>query len=226
MLDRARGGAADRRRHARGAVRRDDDARRARAFGAPADRAEVPRIAHLVETGEQRPVGRGQLVGVGVLVRLAPREHALVVARAGGLGDVLLELHLDARLRRLAQPGLALDRALGRPELEHLALAAERLAHGPAAVDLLARHLGTSVGPSGPSWTTQPSSAIGRAARRSARQSSPRRARLALLDERPTSAGVPARRRSRARRSRGRASAGRAGSRAATRAGRPAPRAC
>ena len=120
-----------------------DDAGRSRAFGAPAHRAEVPRIAHLVETGEERAVGRGQLVGVRVLVGLAPGEHSLVVARAGRLGDVPLELDVHARLNRLAQPGLALDRPLGRPELEHLAPAAERLAHGPAAVDLLARHFGT-----------------------------------------------------------------------------------
>ena len=88
-------------------MRRHDDAGRAGALGAAADGAEVPRVADLVEAREQRPLRRRELVGVGVPVRLAPREHALVVARADRLAEVPLELDLDARLLRLAQPVLA-----------------------------------------------------------------------------------------------------------------------
>ena len=83
-------------------MRWDDDARCTRALCTAADGAEVPRVADLVEAGEQWAIGRGELVGVGVLVWLAPGEHTLVVARPGGFGDVLFELHVHARLRRLA----------------------------------------------------------------------------------------------------------------------------
>ena len=41
-----------------------------------------------VENGQQRPLDHSQLVRVGVVVRLTPGEHALVVAGAGGLGQV------------------------------------------------------------------------------------------------------------------------------------------
>ena len=40
----------------------------------------------------------------------------------------------------LGQPGLGADGPLGRPELEHLAPAAERLPDGPPAVDEVAAH--------------------------------------------------------------------------------------
>ena len=228
MLDRARGRAADRRGHERRAVRRDDDARRSRALGAPAHGAEVPRVAHLVETGEERAVGRGELVGVGVLVGLAPREHALVVARAGGLGDVPLELHVHARLSRLAQPGLALDRALGRPELEHLApargapraraggrrparasLGDERSSRSATVLHDPSRAAAISVAQLVGALPSPCAARVPRAPRRAPR---PRRA-------------APCDARSRARRSSSPGGAARAGSRAATRAEPRAPRA-
>ena len=80
----------------RGAVRRKDDAGRARALRAAADGAEVARIADLVEAGDQRPLARGELVRVGVAVRLAPGEDALVVAGLGGFGQGPVGLHLKA----------------------------------------------------------------------------------------------------------------------------------
>ena len=138
----------------------NDDAGRSRALRAPADRPEVARVAHLVETGEERPVGRGQLVGVRVLVGLAPGEHALVVARAGGLGDVLLELHLHARLavsRSQASPLTA--RSVAQSSSTSRGRGALRARGGgrrPARASSRARASGRS----GPSCTTQPSSAI------------------------------------------------------------------
>src|SRR5262249_13931341 len=54
MLHRAGGRPADGRRHARGTVRRHDDPGRPRSLGAAADRPEVPRVADLIEAGEER----------------------------------------------------------------------------------------------------------------------------------------------------------------------------
>ena len=65
-----------------------------------------------------------------------------MVARAGRLGEIALELRLDARLLDVAQPLLRLERVLARPELEHLAPPAQRLAHRPAPVDEVAAHFG------------------------------------------------------------------------------------
>src|SRR5437763_15841967 len=107
MLDRSGRCAADGRRDAGGAMGGDDDSGRSGALRAAADRPEVARVADLVEKGEERALDSGELVRVGVAVRLAPGEHALVVAGAGGLGQVAFELDLDAGLRRLAEPRLA-----------------------------------------------------------------------------------------------------------------------
>ena len=68
-----------------------------------------------------------------------------MVPRAGRFGQVPLGLDVvPDTLTWLAEPWLRLERALGHPELEHLARAAQRLAYRPPAVDLLARHFGTS----------------------------------------------------------------------------------
>src|SRR5437763_5203735 len=107
MLDRSGRCAADGRRDAGGAMGGDDDSGRSGALRAAADRPEVARVADLVETGEERTLDGGELVRVGVAVRLAPGEHALVVAGGGGLGEVALELDLDSGLRRLGKPRLA-----------------------------------------------------------------------------------------------------------------------
>jgi hypothetical protein len=126
-------------------VGRDDDPGRARALGAAGDCAEVPRVGHSVEADEKRTGAPGQLVRVRVLVRRDLGDDALVVARARGLAQLPLELHVDARAAVLAEPRLGSERTLGRPELEHLARAAQRLSHGAPAVDLVGGHcFGTS----------------------------------------------------------------------------------
>src|SRR6185437_14342336 len=90
VLYRPGGGAADGRRHAGGSVRRDDHARRAGTLRAPADGAEVVRVADLVEADEQRPLAPGEGVGVGVAEGIAPGEDALVVARTRRLAQLPL----------------------------------------------------------------------------------------------------------------------------------------
>src|SRR5207244_924828 len=102
-----------------------------------------------------------------VAVGLAPREDALVVARARCFAELALGLHLNSRSIRLAEPWLGLQRALARPELQHLPRTAHRLAHRPAAVQLLACHFGTSSKPPSMSRISQPSASIA-ARRRSA----------------------------------------------------------
>ena len=59
-----------------------------------------------------------------------------MVARARLLGQLALGFTCTRGLR--AEPVLGSERPLGRPELEHLAAAAQRLAHGAPAVDELA----------------------------------------------------------------------------------------
>src|SRR2546421_899256 len=177
MLDRSGRCTADRRRDAGGAVGGHDDPGRSGALRAAADRPQVARVADLVETGEERTLDGGELVRVGVAVRLAPGEHALVVAGAGGLRQVALELDLNPGLGRLAEPRLAEPRLrpdgpLGPPELEHLAIAAaERLAKRTTPLDLLPRHRRTSRKPPGSSRTSHPSARIS-SRRRSARAKS------------------------------------------------------
>ena len=116
----------------------NDHAGRAGALRAAADRAEVARVGDLVEHREQRPLGRGELVGVGVAVGLDARDDALVVARAGELAQ--LALGCEAGACASGEPRLRRDRALGREQLEHLAPSAQRLAHRPAAVDEVGAH--------------------------------------------------------------------------------------
>ena len=103
---------------------RDDDSRRPRSLGTADDRAEVVRVGDLVEACQQGTIGGGQLPAVGVLVGLAPGEHALVIARAGGLTELALGLDLNSRAVEVGQPGLRLHGALGRPQLEHFSPAA------------------------------------------------------------------------------------------------------
>src|SRR5581483_3032121 len=140
--------------------RRDDDPGRPRSLRAPQHGAEVARVADLVETREERLRGGGELERVGVAERLAPRDDALVVARPGRLAEISLELRLDARPLHIAQPALGLERVLARPQLEHLARPAQRLTHGPPAVDELAAHFGTSWKPASTSRTRQPAASI------------------------------------------------------------------
>src|SRR5204862_4072626 len=68
---------------------------------------------------------------------LAPGQHALVVAGACRLRQLALELDLQPRRLELAQPRLTAHGALRRPELQHLAPTAQRLAHGPPPIHLL-----------------------------------------------------------------------------------------
>src|SRR5204862_6310861 len=114
----------------------------------------------LVAPGEQRLLPHCELPPIGVLVPLAPRGHALLVARACRFGQLALEVGLHTRAVDFAQPRLRLLRPLGRPELEHLAAPAQRLAHRSPAVHLLARHLGTSWKPSATSRASQPAASI------------------------------------------------------------------
>ena len=124
-------------------MRRDDDARRTGAFGAPADGAEVAGVGDTVEHREQGSLDAGELVGVGVAVRLDPGDDALMVARPGELGQLTVGPLAGLRL---GEPGLGRKRPVGREQLEHLAAAPQRLLHGAPAVDEIARHRrGTSV---------------------------------------------------------------------------------
>src|SRR5207247_4695276 len=118
------------------------------------------------------------LISVRVAVGLAEGENALMVAGSCCLGQVPLGLDLGSDPgTRLAEPWLGLERALGDPELEHPARPAQRLAHGAAAVDLLARHLGTSWKPPSTSRTSQPWASI--ESRRRSAHSKSRAARAA-----------------------------------------------
>jgi diguanylate cyclase (GGDEF)-like protein len=137
VLDRARRGATDGRRDARRSVRGQDDTGRPCPLGGPADGPEVPRIRDLVEAREQGALGSRELIGVRVPVRLAEREHALVVTRSDRLGQLPFGLDLRAEL---AEPRLGFHRSLRDPQLEDLARAANRLADGAPAVDLLPGH--------------------------------------------------------------------------------------
>src|SRR5262245_21206740 len=130
MLDGAGRGAGDDGRHRRRTVRRDDDAGRSRALGAPNHRTEVARIRDLVETREQRALRCRELPPVGIAIGLTPGEDGLMVTRAVCLAQLTLELRLHARALDVAQPQLRPLCALRRPELEHLATTAQRLAHG------------------------------------------------------------------------------------------------
>ena len=144
MLDRARRRARDDRSHGRRSVRGNDHAGRACTFCAAANGAEVPWVGHLVETDDQRALFCGKLPGVAVFVRLAPGDDALMIARPGRVVQLALQPELDARALDVPQPRLGSDRTLGRPELEHLSPAAQRLAHGATTVHLVANHFGTS----------------------------------------------------------------------------------
>src|SRR5207244_9316244 len=110
---------------------------------------------------------------VGAVVRLSPGEHALLVARPGGLAQRAFELALHARSFELTEPRLRLDRPFGRPQLEHLPPPAQSFTHGTSPVDLLARHFGTSRKPWSESRISQPAAAIS-SRRRSASANSPR----------------------------------------------------
>ena len=126
------------RRHDGRPVRGNDDARRAGACRAPDDGPEVSGVRHLVEAADKRPLHRSELPGVRVRVRLAPGDDALVVGRAGRVGELTLLVH--ARSRAVREPFERGDGALARPELENGPPAAERLANGVAAVDEVAGH--------------------------------------------------------------------------------------
>src|SRR5205823_139888 len=96
------------------------------ALGAAADRAQVPGVRDAVEARQQRPLFPGQLVRVGIAVRLDARDDALVVARPGELGQRALGPQVHAW--PLAQPRLGPERALAREQLEDLPWPAQRLA--------------------------------------------------------------------------------------------------
>ena len=109
-----------------------------------ADRAEVARVGHLVERDDQRALAGDELVGVGVRIGLAPGER-----RPGGRGCRRPRVSSRSGFTCSRGPsrsqGSAAAARSRRPELEHLAAAAQRLADGAPAVDLLARHArGTS----------------------------------------------------------------------------------
>src|SRR5438105_8813856 len=150
MLDGSGRRTADGSRHVGRAVRGKDDAGRARRLGAPADRAEIARVGDLVETDDERLRRGRQLKGIGVAVRLAQREYALMIGGTGCGGQVALGLDLHARAA-VAEPWLGAERPLAGPELEHLASPAKRLPNRAATIDLLADHcFGTSWEPSVP----------------------------------------------------------------------------
>ena len=78
-------------------MRRHDDARRACSFGAPDHGAEVARVRDLIEAGEEWALDRRELVSIRIAIGLAPRDHALVVARLGRFADLAVRLDVDAR---------------------------------------------------------------------------------------------------------------------------------
>ena len=170
VLDRSGRGLGDRCRHTGRVPLGDDDPVRARTFGATDDRAQVVRVGDLVEADHERPLALDQRVRVGVAVRLAEGDDALVIARVRRVAQAPLGDDLQPEPGHLPQPRLRREGALGDEQLEDLALAgAVQLAHRPPAVDEVAGHaLGISRKPSGTSWTSHPSASI------SARSSSAR----------------------------------------------------
>ena len=111
-------------------------------------RATAPRLRGSVTRSRQTSSGlgcRASSKASRVSIRLDARDDALVVASAGGVGQLALGLDLDARPAVLAQPLLGVQRALGRPQLEHLARSAQRFPNRAPPVDLLCGHrFGTS----------------------------------------------------------------------------------
>ena len=135
--------AAHGRRHDRRAVGGQHDTGRVRTGGAPDHGAEVSRVGHLVEAAEERALDGRQLPRVGIRIRLAPRHDALVIGRAGSLGELTLPSH--ARLRPLGEPLERRRRTLPDPHLEHAPSPAQRLPNGVPPVDEVADHArGTS----------------------------------------------------------------------------------
>src|SRR5439155_27235865 len=118
-----------------------------------------------------------QLVAVGVPVRLAAGEDALVVPRSGGVCQ--LPLGLDPYPpATVAKPRLRRQRPLGRTQLEHLAASAQGLANRAPHVDVLGDHrLGTSRKPGSPamSRTSQPAASISSRSRSAEPKSPPAR---------------------------------------------------
>ena len=145
VLDSTGGRAANRGGHHRRAVRRDDHAGRACSFCAARHRAQVARIGDAIETDEQRARLPRELEGVRISIRLDARDDALVITSAGGVGQLPIGLDVDSRPPVLAQPLLGVERALGRPQLEHLARPAQRFPNRAPPVHLLGGHrFGTS----------------------------------------------------------------------------------
>src|SRR5690349_25064653 len=120
MLDRpCRRAAYGRRDHGR-TVRRENYTRRAGARRCPDDGAEVPRTCHLIEATEQGALHRRRLPCVVVRIRRTPGDDALVIRRAGSLGELAFPTH--ARLRPFGEPGQRPRCTLPDPELEDGAL--------------------------------------------------------------------------------------------------------
>jgi hypothetical protein len=120
------------------------DAVGAGALGATDDRAEIARVGHRIEHGEQRRGSGRDFVGVGIAVRLHSGDHALVIGRGHEGCEPALRFHVDPN-SAFRQPRLSLQRPLGREDLEHLARPPQRLTHGPAPVEVLRGHrFGTS----------------------------------------------------------------------------------
>ena len=109
------------------------------APAASALRQTAPRLRGSVTRSSTASSGRSaaaSCVGVGVAVRLDPCDDALVVARAGELAQLALGAGAGLKPRRARAP-----RASARSvdeQLDHLAPAAQRLAHRTAPVDEVA----------------------------------------------------------------------------------------
>ena len=130
-------------RHDRRTVGGQHDTGRVRTRRAPDDGAEVSRVGHLVEAAEERALDGRQLPRVGIGIRLAPGHDALVIGRAGSLGELTLPSH--ARLRPLGEPFERCRGTFPDPHLEHTPPPAQRLPDGVSPVDEVADHArGTS----------------------------------------------------------------------------------
>ena len=138
VLDRPGRRTRDGGRHDRRAVRRNDDAGRARAERAPAHGAEVARIGDAVEHDEQRPLDRGELPRVGVAVRLDARDDALMVARARRARSGRAPAAASASPRRATAPPPT-ARSVAHSS-STCAPPAQRLPHGAPAVDEVGAH--------------------------------------------------------------------------------------
>ena len=134
VLDRAGRGLGDDGGHAGGAVPRDHEPVGPEALARARDGTEVARVGDAVERDDERVRAREQLLGVGIRVRVAERDHALVVGPLGERGDAIGDRDRHAHAGGL-DPRHRRGRLARAHDLAHAPAAAQGLAHGLQPVD-------------------------------------------------------------------------------------------